>query len=71
MFNDSPIQKKAGPEMNCNVCNLNNDLYLYTKGDLVYSLCQSCLYTQNQIDILHTWQREQIALAKESGDTPF
>jgi hypothetical protein len=57
--------------MSCNVCNLNKDLYLYTKGDLVYSLCQSCLYTQNQIDILHTWQREKIALAKESGETSF
>jgi hypothetical protein len=57
--------------MTCNVCNLNKDLYLYTKGDLVYSLCNRCLYTQNQIDLLHAWQREQIAIAKESGETPY
>ena len=57
--------------MTCNVCNLNKDLYLYTKNDLVYSLCNSCLYTQNQIDVFHEWQREQIAIAKESGETPY
>ena len=57
--------------MTCNVCNLNKELYLYTKGDLVYSLCDRCLHTQNQIDILHTWQREQLAIAKESGEAPY
>ena len=57
--------------MNCNICNLNKELYLYTKGDLVYSLCESCLYTQNQIDIFYAWQREQYNIAKESGEAPF
>jgi hypothetical protein len=57
--------------MTCDVCNLNWELYLYTKNDFVYSLCESCLYTQNQIDIFHTWQREQLRIAKESGDTPY
>jgi hypothetical protein len=71
MPNGLHIQKGRGPEVTCNVCNLNKELFLYTKGDLVYSLCESCLYTQNQIDILHTWQREQIAIAKESGETPY
>jgi hypothetical protein len=54
--------------MTCNVCNIEKELFLYTKGTLIYSLCNSCLYTQNQIDIFYTWQREQIAIAKESGD---
>jgi hypothetical protein len=57
--------------MTCNLCNLNKELYLYTKGNLVYSLCNRCLYTQNQIDLLNAWQREQIAIAKESGETPY
>ena len=57
--------------MNCNICNLNKKLYLYTKGNLIYSLCQSCLYTQNQIDIFHNYQREQYKIAKESGEAPF
>jgi len=57
--------------VSCNVCNLNKELYLYTKGNLVYSLCNRCLRTQNQIDLLNAWQREQIAIAKESGETPF
>lgn len=57
--------------MTCNVCNLNKDLYLYTKGDLIYSLCNLCLYTQNQIDIFHAWGREQLRIAKDTGETPF
>jgi hypothetical protein len=57
--------------MTCNVCNIDQELFLYTKGDLVYSLCQLCLYTQNQIDIFYTWGKEQLRIAKESGDTPF
>ena len=61
----------AGDAMNCNTCNLNKNLYLYTKGDLIYSLCESCLYTQNQIDIFYSWQREQYNIAKESGEAPF
>jgi hypothetical protein len=63
--------RTLGRTMTCNVCNLNKELYLYTKGDLIYSLCDRCLYTQNQIDILHAWQREQLAIAKESGELPF
>lgn len=63
--------RTLGITMTCNVCNLNKELYLYTKGDLVYSLCDRCLYTQNQIDILHAWQREQLAIAKESGEAPY
>ncbi len=60
-----------GSKMTCNVCNLNKDLYLYTKNNLIYSLCNSCLYTQNQIDIFYAWGREQLRIAKESGETPF
>jgi len=36
--------------MTCSVCNLNKELYLYSKSNLIYSLCKSCLNTQNQID---------------------
>jgi len=57
--------------MTCNVCYLEKELFLYTKGDLVYSLCQLCLYTQNQIDIFHAWGREQLRIAKDTGEAPF
>lgn len=57
--------------MSCNICNINNNLYLYTKGTLIYSLCKSCLYTQNQIDVFNEWQREQLRIAKEHGETPY
>ena len=57
--------------MSCNICNINNNLYLYIKGTLIYSLCKSCLYTQNQIDVFNEWQREQLRIAKESGETPY
>jgi hypothetical protein len=57
--------------MTCSVCRLNKKLYLYTKDNLIYSLCLLCLKTQEQIDKLHEWQREQYNIAKESGDTPF
>ena len=57
--------------MACNVCYIEKELFLYTKGDLIYSLCQMCLYTQNQIDIFHEWGREQLRIAKDTGETPF
>ncbi len=57
--------------MTCNVCYMEKELFLYIKGDLVYSLCQMCLYTQNQIDIFHAWGREQLRRSKDNGDTPF
>jgi hypothetical protein len=57
--------------MTCNVCYLEKELFLYTKGDLVYSLCQMCLYTQKQIDVFHEWGREQLRISKDTGDTPF
>lgn len=57
--------------MTCNVCYLNKKLFLYTKGDLVYSLCELCLYTQKQIDVFHEWGREQIRISKITGEVPF
>ena len=57
--------------MACNVCYIEKELFLYTKGDLIYSLCDLCLYTQNQIDIFHEWGREQLRIAKDTGETPF
>ena len=50
---------------------MNKELFLYTKGDFIYSLCNLCLYTQNQIDIFHAWGREQLRIAKEHGETPY
>jgi hypothetical protein len=58
-------------KISCNVCNIDKELFLYTKDNLIYSLCQSCLYTQNQIDILYTWQREQYNIAQEHGEAPL
>ncbi len=58
-------------KISCNVCNIDKELFLYTKDNLIYSLCQSCLYTQNQIDILHAWQREQYNIAQEHGEAPL
>ena len=57
--------------MSCNICYMNKELFLYTKGDFIYSLCNLCLYTQNQIDIFHAWGQEQLRIAKEHGETPY
>ena len=57
--------------MTCNVCYIEKELFLYTKGVLIYSLCQMCLYAQNQIDIFHAWCREQLRIAKDTRETPF
>lgn len=46
--------------MTCNVCQLNKEIYLYTKGDLIYSLCKSCLNTQNQIDEANRYIKKEI-----------
>lgn len=52
--------------MTCNVCNLNKDLYLYTKNDLVYSLCNSCLRVQEQIDEINQYQRRLNNILKDA-----
>lgn len=43
--------------MTCNICNLNKDLYLYNKDNLIYSLCKSCLKTQDQIDEINNYNK--------------
>jgi hypothetical protein len=64
--------KKAGfGKMTCNICRDNNTLYLYTKKDLIFSLCERCLKTQDKIDEFNSWAYEQILQAKMNGETPF
>jgi len=44
-------------KMKCDGCELSKKLFLYTKDNLIYSLCQSCLKVQDQIDELNRYRR--------------
>ena len=50
--------------MDCNICELKGKLYLYTKGDLIYSLCARCLRTQEQIDEIKHYKNYEKMLQK-------
>lgn len=44
-------------KMKCDGCELSKKLFLYAKDNLIYSLCQSCLKVQDQIDELNRYKR--------------
>ena len=43
--------------MKCDICELSTRLYLYKKERLIYSLCQSCLRVQDQLDEINNYNK--------------